>query len=231
MLQFMIVARGSKLEGLLVVASVNSEGFITLKREAQLLPYKPRPLPVIPAIYMIVNICNDKYYIGSAVDVRNRVTYHLSRLNRNLHHNGHLQGAWNLYGKEAFVYLILEKTNRESLELKEQEWIDKLNANNPAIGYNIRKIANSNQGHKWSEEAKLNLSNIKKGKPRSEETKEKLRQANLGKTQSAETAQKRSVAMKGRTYTAEHKASMSASMKGLKRSKEARANIYQRQQS
>ena len=131
---------------------------------------------------MIINIINDKCYIGSAVDVRNRVNYHLSVLSRNLHHNGYFQAAWNKYGKENFIYLILEKTSKEDLEIKEQWWIDRLKASNPKRGYNLRKQANSNQGHKWSEEAKLNLSNVKKGKPRSAETKEKLRKANLGKT-------------------------------------------------
>lgn len=161
---------------------LNAEGLITFEKEVELLPYKPSILPVCSAIYMIVNIYNDKYYIGSAVDVRNRITYHLSRLNRNLHHNQHLQGAWNLYGKDAFIYLILEKCSKEQLEFKEQLWMDRLKANDPEQGYNIRKQANSNQGHKWSEASKLNMANLKKGKPRSEETKEKLRKANLGKT-------------------------------------------------
>lgn len=134
-----------------------------------------KTLPVIPAIYMIVNIYNDKYYIGSAVDVRNRVNYHLSVLSRNVHHNGHLQRAWNLYGKHAFIYLILEKTTRENLEAKEQLWIDKLKASDPECGYNIRKQANSNQGYKFTEEAKRKIRAAKLGKPRSNETKEKLR--------------------------------------------------------
>lgn len=174
---------------------------------------------------MILNIKNDKCYIGSAVDVRNRVNYHLSVLSRNIHHNAHLQKAWNKYGKDAFIYLILEKTDRINLEGKEQAWIDKLKASTPEHGYNIRKLANSNQGYKHTEEAKQKVANSKKGKPRSEETKEKLRLANLGKKQSIETAQKRSKAMKGRIYSAEHKANMSLAMKGVKRSEKARANI------
>lgn len=201
---------------------LDDNGLITLDRKAIL---KPRPLPVCSAIYMIVNTVNDKYYIGSAVDVRNRITYHLSRLNRNIHHNQHLQKAWNKYGKEAFVYLILEKVSKENLEVKEQAWMDRLKANDPEIGYNIRKQANSNQGYKHTEEAKEKVRASKIGKPRSEETKEKLRQANLGKKQSLETAQKRSASMKGRVYSAEHRANMSTSMKGIKRTEEGKQNI------
>ena len=143
------------------------------------------------AIYIIINILNDKYYIGSAVNVKQRINDHLSQLDRNIHDNSYLQASWNKHGKTAFIYLILEKTSKDQLEAKEQHWIDLLESNNSKIGYNLRKIANSNQGHKWSEEAKVNLSNIKKGKPRSEETKEKLRIANLGKTGRKNTPEQR----------------------------------------
>lgn len=193
--------------------SLNPDGLITLQRQVELLPYQPRPFLNISAIYMIANIINDKYYIGSAKNVRLRTTFHKYQLRNNKHDNKHLQGAWNLYGESNFIFLILEKATFEKLEEKEQTWIDALNANNPDTGYNLRIKATSNQGHKLSEETKKKMGNSKRGKPRSNETKEKLRLANLGKTQSKETAQKRSNSMKGKLQTPEHRAKLSEAAK------------------
>jgi len=49
-------------------------------------------------IYQIKNTLNGKFYVGSAVNIKQRWSTHISSLNKNNHHSGHLQNAWNKYG-------------------------------------------------------------------------------------------------------------------------------------
>lgn len=63
----------------------------------------------ISCIYCIKNILNNKVYIGSSVNFNKRKNLHLHYLKNNKHHSNHLQKAWNKYGKENFVFEIIEK--------------------------------------------------------------------------------------------------------------------------
>lgn len=157
----------------------------------------------ISGVYMIFNLLNEKSYIGSAINIRKRITQHKSRLRNNKHDNRYLQKAWLKYKEINFIFVKLEDTSIQNLIDREQFWINSLKPE-----YNIRLIAKNNLGFKFSKETKDILSKQKLGKPRSEETKQKLREANLGKKQSIETALKRSAAMKGRKLSEEHKAKL-----------------------
>lgn len=125
----------------------------------------------ISGIYKIINIENGKYYIGSAVDIKNRWKTHKRLLKNNKHYNNHLQSAYNKYGNENFLYEVIEET--ENLIEREQFWLDKLNANDNSFGYNKRIIATSNLGIKLSDS-----------------TREKLRISHIGNKQSKETIKK-----------------------------------------
>lgn len=159
----------------------------------------------IKAIYYILNIINNKMYVGSTTNLYERFVSHKSKLELNKHDNRYLQKSYIKYGNENFKFGVLELLNdADNIELKEQYWIEELETTNKQLGYNLRTIAISNSGYKWSEASRSKLSNSKKGKPRSEETKLKLRMHNLGKKQSEETCLKRSLSMKGRKQTKEH---------------------------
>lgn len=121
-------------------------------------------------IYQILNLINNKFYIGSAADFYERYHSHLHCLNKSDHHNEHLQRAWNKYGPEVFEFQIIEIT-RNLIE-REQYWIDSLKA--CELGYNIRKIANSNLGMKFSDEHRAKMSAWQIGNKLSEETKKKI---------------------------------------------------------
>ncbi len=146
---------------------------------------------MISGIYKITNLVNKKFYIGSAVNFKIRFSTHISELNSNTHSNKHLQNAWNKYGKENFLFEILESVeNKENLLLREQYYFDTLNPE-----YNICKKAGNNLGIKYSEESRKKISENhadvsgennpmygKKGelspnygKIHTEETKEKIR--------------------------------------------------------
>jgi len=89
-------------------------------------------------IYKIINIINNKYYVGSTLDLYQRKTTHFRKLRINKHHCIHLQNAWNKYGEENFKFEIIEELNNLSLEEIrdiEQKYINN-DFNNQ---YNIRK--------------------------------------------------------------------------------------------
>lgn len=149
-------------------------------------------------IYKIINIVTNDFYIGSTKNLYKRKHQHFSKLNKNKHVNQHLQNSYNKYGKENFVFEIIEKCIIEDLIIKEQYYLDTFN---PI--FNKRKIAESNLGFKQSEEAKSkiseankkwirtieykqNLSIIKKGKPRPKWITDKLKEINTGKQFSQE---------------------------------------------
>lgn len=78
-------------------------------------------------IYKIINIINNKYYIGSSVDLQSRKANHFRKLKINRHHCAHLQNAWNKYGEENFKWEIVEILNDLDLaEIRkvEQKYID-----------------------------------------------------------------------------------------------------------
>jgi len=110
-------------------------------------------------IYKIENTINNKIYIGSAINFKNREWHHFSELKFNKHHSIHLQRSYNKYNKENFEFIRLMDCPIDELLMTEQIFI---NAFNPE--YNICKIAASRLGHKCNNS-----------------TKEKMRQANLGK--------------------------------------------------
>ena len=85
-------------------------------------------------IYCIVNIKNKNKYIGSSKNIYSRLQKHFALLRHNKHENSHLQNAWNKYKEEYFDFYVLEQCSEETLEEREQFYIDTLK---PA--YNITK--------------------------------------------------------------------------------------------
>lgn len=173
-------------------------------------------------IYKLVNLVNSKIYVGSAVNFEKRKKEHFDKLKCGNGVNKHLQASFNKYGRDNFIFEILEIVeDKDKLIEREQYWIDKLNVCDKNIGYNKRPKAESNLGLKMSEESKLKMKNNFKGKHHSTETKEKLRQNNLGKKASQETKKKLSESHKGKTshmlgkhHTEETKRKVSESKKG-----------------
>lgn len=97
--------------------------------------------PEYSGVYGILNKVTGKIYVGSSIHVGVRWTDHKSELNYNKHKNVHLQRAWNKYGKDAFVFFIIEYSEAEDLIQREQYWIDRLQAADPKYGYDINARA------------------------------------------------------------------------------------------
>jgi group I intron endonuclease len=116
-------------------------------------------------IYKIVNLKNNKVYVGSAVYLSNRFSTHKYNLRRNQHHSRHLQSAWNEYGEENFIFEVLEHVEKLDLLVeREQFWLDNLMPHNKNIGYNTNILATSSLGVKHTEQARKNMSESAKRK-------------------------------------------------------------------
>jgi group I intron endonuclease len=168
-------------------------------------------------IYQIRCLVDERVYVGSTVNLRQRWGDHRKNLNRNRNRCRRLQMAWNEYGSQAFVWGILEYVyNSDVLTMLENEWINRLKAANRRFGFNLRpssgrlseesleKIAEANRGRKHSEESKQKMREAKLGKKLSEEHKQKIREAHLGMKPSKETKQKRSSSMLGKNIGKKH---------------------------
>ena len=128
-----------------------------------------------PSIYQIRYIVSGKVYIGSATNPHRRWIEHKSRLGCKTHSSRHLQSAWDKYGELEFVFEIVEPVLFvEDLVAREQYWIDKMKAANPAYGYNMAPLAMSVSGYKHSEETRARASAKKRDMSAQPEVRSRL---------------------------------------------------------
>jgi group I intron endonuclease len=150
-------------------------------------------------IYMIVNLMNNKRYIGQSTKLSLRWTKHRYMLNANIHPSKHLQAAWNKYGEKAFRFEILESNILlENLIEREKFYINLFKSNKREFGYNIRIASGSNAGIKYSSEIveKNRLAHL--GIKHTEGAKKKMSKASKGKPKSIEHRKNISIARKGK---------------------------------
>lgn len=151
-------------------------------------------------IYKIVNQVNNQIYIGSSVNLERRKYNHFKSLLKGCHQNQHLQNAYNLYGKDNFIFEIIEIISfdvddfKHYLLQREQFWIDNLHPN-----YNIFQTAGSPLGFHHSKETKIKISQTTLGKKKSKEHAKHIRDAQKGKILTEEHKIKLSEAAKKRT--------------------------------
>jgi group I intron endonuclease len=112
----------------------------------------------VSGIYEIINVRNQKRYIGQTKNLYRRQCSHIGKLRRNIHPNKHLQNAWNKYGEDVFQFRVLEYCPLENLDARELFWINCYQSNQ--VGYNIRIDPVNNRGVKWSEEHREKMGKI-----------------------------------------------------------------------
>ena len=108
-------------------------------------------------IYIIFNLLNGKRYIGSSVDLYNRLHEHRHNLVYNKSHNQHLQNAWNKYGSDFFMWGILEYCSEVDRFKREQYYISTLSPE-----YNLTLNVVANFGHACSKQTKAKISSTLK---------------------------------------------------------------------
>lgn len=170
-----------------------------------------------PGIYRIVNTVSGRFYVGSAVNVRNRAHGHLSALRKGLHANNRLQKAWVKYGADAFRIEILEKVVAvEDLLAREQHYLDELRACED--GYNLNPSA-FRLVH--TEQTIAKIRKAASMQRHSEETKAKLSEYHRNRSPEHVEGIRRAAANR----TAEHRAKIGAAHRGKKLSDEAKRRI------
>lgn len=136
-------------------------------------------------VYSISNDVDGKFYIGSSVDVKDRLKHHKSTLKHGRHENVYLQNAYDKYGVEHFKFEVIETVDepRKLLEL-EQKWIDRTCCYEKSFGYNIAGDASAPMtGRKHTPESIKKMSESQKALCRkmSPEHKAILRKYSSGK--------------------------------------------------
>lgn len=80
--------------------------------------------PTTPVIYKIRNVVNQKFYVGSTINMKERARTHRNKLRGGKHHTPHLQAAWNKYGEECFVFEVVEEVGSiDELQDVEDRWL------------------------------------------------------------------------------------------------------------
>ena len=110
-------------------------------------------------VYSIFNTENGKRYIGSSKDLYNRLHEHYHNLRFDKSHNKHLQNAWDKYGKDKFIFNILEFCDEDVRFEREQYYIDLMK---PEYNFSLQVQANTNRV--ISNDIKQKISNTLKEK-------------------------------------------------------------------
>lgn len=119
-----------------------------------------------PGIYSIKSLSNGRIYIGSAINIANRIFEHTRKLKQKDHCNIHLQNTYDKYGENDLEFSILYFCKEEDLLKNEQRFI---NEYKERIGwdnmFNISPTAGSSLGRECSDETKQKISSTKLDNP------------------------------------------------------------------
>lgn len=77
-----------------------------------------------PGVYQIINIVNNKSYIGSSINMRLRKNQHSNQLVKDKHPNKKLQNSFNKYKAINFRFKILEICEKSEIRFREQYYLD-----------------------------------------------------------------------------------------------------------
>lgn len=128
--------------------------------------------PQAPGIYRITCTGTNRFYIGSAENLRRRFIAHQSALRRGVHSNKKLQAAWAKYGEGAFSFEVVCLCQTADLLGLEQKFIDDLFA--VRDGFNLALSVTANMS----------------GLQHSEKSKEAIRIAMTGRSLNPDTRQR-----------------------------------------
>ena len=128
-------------------------------------------------IYKITNIKTSQIYIGSSIDIKERIRRHFKDLKANKHHSLKMQRSYNKYGRDVFKITYLCKFPEEYRQKMEQWFLD----NNDCYFNNELIVGKPQLNRDFSEEYRKNCSNRMMGNefwkltpPMSEENKLKV---------------------------------------------------------
>lgn len=91
----------------------------------QLFPSQSKYSSPTCGIYEIRHIPSERRYVGSSMEVENRIYWHLIMLRKGKHHCRYLQNVWNKYNEDEFKFYLLESCSIDQLETREQWHMDR----------------------------------------------------------------------------------------------------------
>lgn len=173
-------------------------------------------------IYTFKNLINGKVYVGQTKHPERRQKEHLKCANEGS--EGRLYWAIRKYGKENFLFEVIEECEDDITNQREEFWISHFDSFEN--GYNS---TTGGDHYTLSEEAKRKIG-LAARRPMSEEQKQKLREANKGKIPPCtdETRRKRSASMKGKNTgpkSEEHRRKLSEARRKWKLTEEQKKKI------
>ena len=160
-------------------------------------------------IYKIINVLNNNFYVGSAVNYEKRKARHLWRLRRGDHANKHLQAAWLKYGEKAFVFAVVQEVpEADDLLAAENIWLKEhvgkdycyniaTDAAAPTRGWFGEKNPMWGKTFAHTDDAKTRIGTAAKTRIQTEEEKTKRRATMRGKPQPAAVRAKISATLSG----------------------------------
>lgn len=154
-----------------------------------------------PVIYLIRNVTNGKFYVGSTTQRYVRWRTHKKKLRSGTHHCHHLQAAWGKYGESNFQFVVVERVLDDAdLQQAEDRWLEKHVGAPHCYNHGMRS------GAPWR--GVTGPAHPNYGKPMAEEQKEKLRVA-------AKMQWQESDPRTGRKHSAETRAKISGKVKAI----------------
>lgn len=153
-------------------------------------------------VYCWINLINCEYYIGSAVDLGNRVNDYFQNSYYNSRSNTLIVRAILKYGIGNFALVILEFVDKDDILSREDHFIGTLNPK-----YNILRNASNSLGYKHTPESIEKITESALGRTHSDEVRKAMSESRkgennsfFGKTHSEETLAKLREHAKNRNY-------------------------------
>jgi len=170
-------------------------------------------------VYKIINILNNKVYVGSSSNLKSRKYVHFRDLSNKNHCNTHLQNSYNKHGKDNFKWEVVEYVGfdedkeilKKNLLEREQYYLDLYESYNSARGYNLCSTAGSKLGCKDSQETINKRIIANTGKKRTSAFRKRMSRLRKGKTRGNYPK---------KIFSEEHIKNLSESHKGYKPSEE-----------
>lgn len=148
-------------------------------------------------IYKIENKINHRVYIGLTSDFRKRRNKHRSELSKGMHSNPNLQSDYDYYGKDVFLFSVIENCSEEDGKDIEDYWIEYFGGIESNLVYNCQNNKQQNKlmvehqnakkiGRSMSESFKsmmrdkMIVNNPMRGKHHTDVTRKKLSESHLG---------------------------------------------------
>ena len=160
-------------------------------------------------IYKIVNISNEKVYVGQTVNMKKRWSTHKKLLSQGNHFNCHLQRACNKDGMDILSFEVIELCEKGDLNEREIHWISKLSSFKN--GYNFTEGGGGTRGYMFTEESKQKMSKrhmgnkYNSGNKYTEESRHQMSLAHMGLKSTEEARKKISEANRGSKHPAAKK--------------------------